>query len=288
MAVVPFVVYFALIGLTWFLLARAAPPVLRTMRRGAAAIAAALDRRGVTERWLSFLPPRVLHLKPYAGLILLVALGLVVTLVAGDEFFDLAERMRNQSELLLRIDHGVHAWTQSNRHLFLTPFYLVFTIIGQPWALALLLAIGVAICLLRREWGMAGFLVFTGAVGGLLNRWLKQIFARERPDLALALTDAARESFPSGHAMGSVIVLGALAWVTVKLGRDWTIQSLIIAAAAVTVVVIAASRIYLGVHWVSDIAAGLAAGVCWLATTIVAWEIYAQIRRRRKKGFMGS
>jgi undecaprenyl-diphosphatase len=281
MAAVPFLVYFALIGLTWLILARAAPPVLRSMRRGAAAIAGALDRRGVVERWLSFLPPRVLRLKPYAGLILLVIVGLAVTLVAGDEFFDLAERLRNQSELLLRIDHGVHAWTQSNRHGFLTPFYLTFTIIGQPWALTLLLAIGVALCMLRREWSMAGFLVFTGAVGGLLNRLLKQIFARERPDLALALTDAARESFPSGHAMGSVIVLGALAWVTVKLGRRWMIQSLIIAAATVTIVVIAASRIYLGVHWVSDIAAGLAAGVCWLATTIVAWEVYLQVRRRR-------
>lgn len=281
MTAVPFLVYFALIGIAWFGMMKILPSILAFLRRVGRKIAEGTSRRGYLDRWLSFLPRSVLRLKPYGALAIVVLIGVGVAFVAGDQFFDLAEQLRAESPTLLRIDRTVHQWTQDNRYEFLTPFYLTFTVLGNPVGLVLILLSGFAIALVRREWSIAIYLVVTSGLGGLLNRWLKSVFARERPDLLFALSDAANESFPSGHAMGSVIILGALAYVTLRLTSSWRWKSLWVAASLVTALTIALSRIYLGVHWISDIAAGFAAGLAWLFTSIVVFEGYRQVRVQR-------
>ncbi len=282
MAIVPFLVYFILIAITWFGVMEVLPPLVAFLRRIGRKVADGITRRGYTDRWLSFLPPSVLRLKPYGTLALLVLVGGSAVVFAGDQFFDLAEQLRADSQTLLKIDSTVHDWTQENRYEALTPFYLTFTILGNPVGLSLILLVGVAIALVRRHWSIALYLVLTSGVGGLLNRWLKQVFGRERPDLLLALSDAAHESFPSGHAMGSVVILGALAYASLRLTQSWRWKSLWVAVSLVTALTIALSRIYLGVHWVSDIAAGFAAGFCWLIASIVVFEAYRQVRERQR------
>lgn len=277
MLFVPFLVYLALIAIGWLLVGHFLPRAFSMLRRIGRAIAEHSSQRGYTETWLSFLPGRVLALKPYAALILLVVAGSAAAFVAGDQFFDLAENLRAENPTMLRVDRTVHEWTQSNRYPFLTSFYLTFSVFGNPLGLAMILAIGVLIALLRRNVAIAAYLVLTAGVGGLLNRWLKQLFGRERPDLVLALSDAAHESFPSGHTMGAAIVLGALAYASLRLTPNWHWKSFWISASFVTILVIAVSRIYLGVHWISDIAAGFAAGFGWLLTSIVVFESYRHI-----------
>lgn len=281
MTAVPFLVYFILIAIAWFGLMKVLPSFLSLLRRIGRKVAEGITRRGYLDRWLSFLPRSVLRLKPYGALALVVLAGSGAAFLAGDQFFDVAEQLRAESPTLLRIDRTVHEWTQENRYPALTPFYLTFTVLGNPVGLTLILLIGVAIAIVRRQWSVAVYLVVTSGVGGLLNRWLKQVFGRERPDLVLALSDAAHESFPSGHAMGSIIILGALAYVSLRLTGSWRWKSFWVAASLVTALTISVSRIYLGVHWISDIAAGFAAGLCWLVTSIVVFETYRQVRERR-------
>jgi undecaprenyl-diphosphatase len=101
------------------------------------------------------------------------------------------------------------------------------------------------------------WLALTIAGGTLLNLALKQIFAAPRPDLLPHLDIVHTYSFPSGHAAGNMMVFGALALLAVR-------ASAYVAAAAM-VLLIGASRIWLGVHWPSDVVAGWIEGLGWLA-----------------------
>jgi undecaprenyl-diphosphatase len=81
--------------------------------------------------------------------------------------------------------------------------------------------------------------------------------------------------------MGSTIAFGALAYLASRSIPQWRWKSAVIALAVTLILAVSASRIYLGVHWISDIAAGIAAGGVWVTTTTVAYEVLRRIRRLR-------
>lgn len=93
--------------------------------------------------------------------------------------------------------------------------------------------------------------------GTLLNLALKQLFAAPRPDLLPHLDAVHTYSFPSGHSAGNMIFFGALAMLA---GRRWGYW-----AAAALIALIGVSRVWLGVHWPSDVTAGWIEGLGWLA-----------------------
>lgn len=107
--------------------------------------------------------------------------------------------------------------------------------------------------------------------GGLLNFGIKCVIHRPRPDPELALVPAEGWSFPSGHAMGSIVVFGMAAYLlTLVLSR----RSVYLAAAtliATLVLAIGFSRVWLGDHWLSDVVGGYLAGMCWLALCVTAF-----------------
>ncbi|HEX6177122.1 MAG TPA: phosphatase PAP2 family protein, partial [Thermoanaerobaculia bacterium] len=106
--------------------------------------------------------------------------------------------------------------------------------------------------------------------------------ARARPDLAEALRTADGYSFPSGHAMGSTVVFGALAYLILRIQAPWRKRAAGLAAAVTFIAAIAASRVYLGVHWISDIVAGITAGTLWVTIATVAYETFRRIRLVRE------
>lgn len=101
------------------------------------------------------------------------------------------------------------------------------------------------------------WLMLTVLGGTLLNPALKQIFAAPRPDLLAHLDIVHSYSFPSGHAAGTMIALGAIAMVAARRHIYW--------AAALAILLVGVSRVWLGVHWPSDVLAGWVEGVGWLA-----------------------
>ncbi|MCK6255888.1 phosphatase PAP2 family protein [Fictibacillus sp. KIGAM418] len=149
---------------------------------------------------------------------------------------------------------------------------LFFTEIGSKLALGILLAVGMLWLWFKRQnlWGMVFFLLAVGG-GGLLNLLLKNAFQRKRPN-ADPLVEALGFSFPSGHAMGSMVYYGFLGYLVVRSKRKplrkagWTLLF------AVAIIGIGISRIYLGVHYPSDIIAGYSAGLVWLLLCIAALE----------------
>ncbi|MBE8967037.1 phosphatase PAP2 family protein [Nostocales cyanobacterium LEGE 12452] len=144
------------------------------------------------------------------------------------------------------------------------------TFLGDP-VVMLLSSLGLAISPLyynrRRE---ATILGIAGVGAILLNCLMKLLFGRARPALWKHIINVGQHSFPSGHAMVSIAIYGFTAYILAKQFPQWRFWIY-----ALTVVLIAAigfSRLYLGVHWLTDVTAGYGAGLLWLIFCILSLE----------------
>jgi len=216
--------------------------------------------------------------RDYLPVFVLVGAGIAASMAAGDAFLDLAESLQEDSPELHAVDATFHEWATTTRSPGSTMFFTTLTIIGTPVGLAALLAIVSVFLAVRKRWRWIAYLVITCGIGGLLNLQLKSYFARARPELAEALRSAHGYSFPSGHAMGSTIVFAALAYLAFRILTRWRHRAAALAFAATMFIAISISRIYLGVHWISDVGAGIAAGLLWVVVATVAYETFRRIR----------
>ena len=137
-----------------------------------------------------------------------------------------------------------------------------------------MLALVALVYLIRGERHHATWLVVTVFGGAGLGFALKEIVGRARPVLPDPVSAAPGLSFPSGHALGATIGCCLLLLVTLRfLGRRGRVAAAV--AAALIVSTVALARVVLGVHFVSDVLAGIALGVVWVAVTTwayVAWR----------------
>jgi membrane-associated phospholipid phosphatase len=101
-----------------------------------------------------------------------------------------------------------------------------------------------------------------------LTNGFKNLYDRPRPPVGERLAIEGNPSLPSGHALGSVVVIGVLAAVVVLLMRSLALRVLAVVAAAVLVATIGISRLYLAVHWTTDVLAGWFLGGAWLALCV--------------------
>jgi membrane-associated phospholipid phosphatase len=273
---------YTLFALTWavlFLVLMIVPDAWKALRHAAPR----LMRRPRFARMWERSRARMGTLQAYLPTIAILAFGIIVTLWIGEDFVELAVLLRQQSRTMLDIDQSVYRWAATMRSDAATTFFLMFTYLGSPSGLGVL-ALGLsALLYVRKHRGLTLYLIVAACMGGVLNLTLKGIFARARPDLAEALRHAHGYSFPSGHAMGSMIVLGAIAYVVARLKGRWRLRALTIAFLVTSILSVGLSRVYLGVHWISDIAAGFAAGFTWLIVSTVTFETFWRIRRIRAR-----
>ncbi|MGK3988837.1 phosphatase PAP2 family protein [Sorangium sp. So ce136] len=225
---------------------------------------------------------RVLHgLSAAEYLVIHLALGLALSMAAL-VFVALAEAVNGGASIVkvdLALARALHASSSSAGVAALR----AFTFLGSGAALTVV-AIVVAAALLRRRHRVLaiGWLIAL-AGGGLLNWALKALFARQRPTFADPLAVAAGWSFPSGHSMGTFITFGMLSYLGLLFVRTPRARLLLVAFALSWTVAMGFSRMYLGVHYLSDVLAGFAAGSVWLAACISGIEV-ARRRPRRVDG----
>ena len=219
--------------------------------------------------------------RDYLPVVVVLAAGIAGTAFAADQFLDLAEFVQEESPVLQEIDSSVHSWARDQRSDGSTLFFTAFTQLGSPVGLGIIVVLVAATLALRGRYRWAAYLLFTTAVGSLLVVQLKVIFSRARPDLAAAIRSAHGYSFPSGHAMGTTIVFGALSYLILRMHQPWKTRAAGLSAAVCVIVAVSLSRVYLGVHWISDIGAGLAAGTLWVLVTTLAYETFRRIRMIR-------
>jgi membrane-associated phospholipid phosphatase len=139
---------------------------------------------------------------------------------------------------------------------------VLWTVIG---AAAIVLA-------LRRQWRLAAYLLVTGAGALVLDPVLKSLVGRLRPVVGHPIAHGSGNSFPSGHALGSIVCCGAILLVFLPAARGrW--RPTLITVIAVLVALIGISRILLGVHYLSDVLGAWALGITWLGLTAFAFEL---------------
>jgi membrane-associated phospholipid phosphatase len=156
---------------------------------------------------------------------------------------------------------------------------LALTFLGEPNVL-LMLSVSLGIMLwVRKHRSEATTIAITGAGGLGLNMLLKQLFARARPQLWERQINVDFYSFPSGHAMISMIIYGLLGYfLAARFPKQrWLIYSLIV----ILVAAIGLSRLYLGVHWPTDVIGGYIAGYIWLLSCIFSLEVWKQFHDSR-------
>jgi membrane-associated phospholipid phosphatase len=154
----------------------------------------------------------------------------------------------------------------------------VVTTFGSTAVLALLVAAAAGYLVPQRRGREAALLAVT-LVGAQLLTWiLKAIFERPRPAFEDPVATASWFSFPSGHALSSIAVYGAIAYVFVGHVRSPRARAAV-AALALLVALIGFSRLYLGVHYLTDVLAGWSAGLAWLLLAIGL--THARSRRAR-------
>lgn len=155
-----------------------------------------------------------------------------------------------------------------------------FTALGSNSVLSLLVLAGSGVLLLARRRAAAMFLFgsFAGALA--LESVIKHWLARPRPEIVPHAARVFTASFPSGHATVSAAVACALAFLLPHLTPDRRLWVFAAAVAACLAFVVGASRIYLGVHWPTDVAAGWALGAgwaCFCRATFLRWASRAQL-----------
>jgi membrane-associated phospholipid phosphatase len=194
--------------------------------------------------------------------------GLLLMAAAGALFIYLADEVGEQ-DWLTHLDSRAAQFFHRHGAPWLVHAFEGVTFFGSVDTLTVLgLAVALVLCALRR-WslllGWAAALVGTG----LLNTILKGIVRRLRPKLPEPWVTEPGWSFPSGHAMGSLVAYGYLAYLLTRITPAHFPRRTAIALLAGLVLLIGFSRFYLGVHFLSDVIGGYAAAAVWLTFCIL-------------------
>lgn len=153
-------------------------------------------------------------------------------------------------------------------HQFANPqfdrIFLFFTALDDPPTVVTIFIITIAWLVMKRRYSDGIRFTIVCAGGVLINQVMKLFFAKPRPELWHRLITETSFSFPSGHAVGSMVVYGFIAYILAKEMQQH--KHIVYATASLLIIAIGLSRLYLGVHYPTDIIAGYGIGFIWLIT----------------------
>ncbi len=199
---------------------------------------------------------------------------LMVVTVAAMVFALLLILVRVQWVPLESADHGAAADINSliaGNTKFVTVVKAV-TFLGSSGVLWTVIGAAAIILALRKRWRLAIYLLVSGAGALILDPVLKSLVGRLRPVVAHPVAHGTGNSFPSGHALGSIVCYGAILLVFLPAARGrWRTAFVTVIVALIALIGI--SRILLGVHYLSDVVGAWAIGITWLGVTAFAFEL---------------
>ncbi|HNY64058.1 MAG TPA: phosphatase PAP2 family protein [Deltaproteobacteria bacterium] len=222
------------------------------------------------------------RLSPGSYLGLHLAVGLVLSIFFVWLFLEIAEGVLTNEEIVA-IDYWVSAHVLYLRSSFTNTLMICATNLG---GVAFVLSAGsliVGFLLVKGHPDKAAGFAAAILGGQLLNVLLKIIIQRQRPTDINALVHAGGWSFPSGHAMMSTVFYGMAAYFLVRSTGSWRMRVAWVALSGFMMLLIGLSRVYLHVHYLSDVLAGFAAGLFWLTVCITGLNAY-EMRRSAVRG----
>ncbi len=210
------------------------------------------------------------HMGPFA------AIGLSGALLIAKLFEELAEGIfRNKSSAL---DNRFGLWVHSWSNPFLDLIFKFFSLLGGIFGVTTMTLLGFGLLVRRNHPHGAWLLVLTSGGGVALDQLLKLFYHRKRPELwATSITRPTSYSFPSGHATASLCFGGGLCWLGYKFIKSPLALAGCIVAMLLFVFMVGLSRIYRGVHYLTDVVGGYLCGSFWLALLLTGVSIYDRL-----------
>jgi membrane-associated phospholipid phosphatase len=199
-------------------------------------------------------------------------ISVCILLISGTAFLALADEVGEQNSLV-RFDRALSISLHERSSLRTVQIFEIITHSGDAATLSCLGLIMLIVLVARRQRGLLCAWVAALLGVGFLNELLKETFRRMRPQLLNPWINETGWSFPSGHAMGSLVIYGMLAYTISLVIKNRTSRIILVFLTTSLVVAIGFSRIYLGVHYFSDVLAGYCAAGFWLAACVSGNEI---------------
>lgn len=205
----------------------------------------------------------------------LLVRGATLLLIAG--MVGLLADAAAEGDGLTAVDRPMWSWFIGHRGAVLTAAAKTVTTVGNTAVMGAVAVVVVVALAWRRHRGEAALVAVVAAGAALIVVVTKPIVGRLRPPEEFRLVTETNQSFPSGHAVASMAILGVLAIVLIPrlAGHRWRVTATI--AVVVFVALIGLSRLYLGVHWPTDVAGGWLTGFGWLLlclTVRTLWRTY--------------
>jgi len=218
----------------------------------------------VVKFWRSRVNPKLTSLIATVGIVGIISCLLIIYVVAqiSDEVLD---------QEAFAFDKTVLLWIHSFANPTLDRIMHFVTGLNNPEFVSIVAAITLGLLLWKRCYPEAQTFVIDCAGGVVLSYGLKSVFGKTRPDLWQSAIEEVSFSYPSGHALGSTVLYGFLAYLFATRFPQfaWLIYSL----AVLMIASIGLSRLYLGVHWPTDIIGGYGIGFLWLMFCITILKL---------------
>ncbi|MCQ6271873.1 phosphatase PAP2 family protein [Pseudarthrobacter sp. R1] len=223
------------------------------------------------------------RLGPHGALILTLAAGAVIAAALTSVFAEVYESV-TEADGVAGLDQPVLEAGKGVRSPAMDVIVTAYTNIGGGIGMPVLALIAIAVLgFRRRSWTPVILIATSGAGAVLMITSGKQLIGRLRPPFSDAVPPYQYSAaFPSGHALGSLVVAGIVAYLVVLRLKTSRRRLLAVAVATVFAATMGLSRVYLGHHWLTDVLAAWALGAAWLAMVITAHRLYLTVSASRQ------
>ena len=209
--------------------------------------------------------------------IITVVIALIVVVGGINLFIELTETLK--SELLADYDQQITEYVISYRSSALTKYFVFVTNVGDVYGYAIILGVFTIMSIfVFKSWKYTVQIILVLALSALSNLILKRFVDRARPGIE-HMVSVETLSYPSGHAMSAMAFYGFLMYLFYRFKINIFLKIGIILLLALLILSIGLSRIYLGVHFPSDIVGGYIAGFIWVVFCILLFDVIEVFRR---------
>lgn len=219
--------------------------------------------------------------RKHIGFFVVLGVGLLIAGYLIEIFLDLVEELRQKD--LASLDNSVAGFTEQIRNDLLTKYFKDITLLGDiPFYPIALVVIALIVYKVQKRWSLAIQTAIILAIATGINFILKDFIERQRPDGRHMVT-VDSTSFPSGHAVTSIAFYGFLIYILWRSKFKTSIKIILSAFLGLIILSIGFSRVYLGVHYATDVLAGFAVGGFCLAIFILAFYTSRFLNNNHRK-----
>lgn len=210
---------------------------------------------------------------------IIMALVIVISAFIFEEVVDdiFSDPKGGDPEALI-FDKAVLKKFQEFRGSELNQSMIDITALGSMSVIALFTCVIVTFLVVHKDWKGLQYIFFIILGSTTIPGFLKSYFVRERPDALARLADVKSTSFPSGHSFGATVAYFSLAFLLSRELKEIKLEILYYSLAILVVALVGISRMYLGVHYPTDIVGGICSGLIWFSLVSIPFVYFSKTR----------